>query len=265
MRRGGFRGALGMDLRRAFGPQFWLCVVLVAGLHIHANSVSFGGGFSLVYMYNEAVTIEDYMQNLNLILISTVFSTAFLDDFHSEFYRFQLMRCSRAQYLAAKLSACALSAFLCMWLGNALYLLAMRTSAPLVLSEDIARSYVDAYALNGCALLQEGRPVAYLLTAVTLRSIAMIFWPLCAMAISAYVPNRFVVLGMPWLLMYAIGMAESLMGVPYGRRFSEFTSGGATFVMPGTALAQLLIRYLPCIAVCAAGFCIGAERRLKNG
>ncbi len=262
-----FKGVLSTDLRRAFGPQFCLCVILIAAIHIRAVWLSFNAGWdcSVISLYNEAVTVENYMQTLIPILVSTVFSTAFLDDLHSEFYRFQLMRCTRVQYCGAKLSACALSAFLSMWLGIALFLLTMKSRFPLLISEDIARSYESAYILNGGLLLQKGCPLAYLMMAVSLRSIAMIFWPLCAIAVSAYIPNRFVVLGMPWLLDYAIGMVEFLFHVPYGIRFIEFTTGSAAIAEPSTALIQLLIRYLPLMAICVAIYCIGAKRRLNNG
>lgn len=262
-----FKGVLSTDLRRAFGSRFCLCVVLIAAIHIRSVWFSFNAGWecSVVSLYNEAVKIENYMQTLIPILVSAVFSTSFLDDLYSEFYRFQLMRCSRAQYFSAKLIACVLSAFLSMWLGMVLFLLAMGSRFPLLMPEDIVLSYESAYMLNGSVFLQKGHSLAYLMTAVTLRSIAMIVWPLCAMAVSAYVPNRFVVLGMPWLLDYAIGMVESLCRIPYGMRFIEFTTGSAAIAAPGAALVQLLIRYLPLMAICAVIFCTGVGRRLKNG
>ena len=109
---------------------------------------------------------------------------------------------------------------------------------------------------------------AYFLTVITLRSMAMVFWPLCAMAVSAYVPNRFVVLGTPWLVDYFIGASESRIFRSsygnYGRRFAQFTVGSANYMEPGVALIQLLVRYLPCIALCAVLFYLGAKRRLKN-
>lgn len=263
----GFWGALRIDLQRAFRLPFWLCSIWIAAIHIHSVWLSMVDAYgSVVAVYNEAVTVENYMQGLIPVLVSTVFSTAFLDDYQSEYYRFHLLRSNRTQYIGAKLSVCAISAFLCMWLGLALFLLAARIRFPLFSAEDIERSLNIGYALNGCALLQAGHPFMYLLTAITLRSIAMMLWPLCAMAVSVYVSNRFVVLGAPWLLDYAIGAFESIaLQIPYGKRFLEFTTGSASFADPIMAWGQLLIRYIPSITLCAVLFFVGAQRRLKNG
>lgn len=262
-------GALRVDLRRALGLPFWLCVLLIAAVHIRAVWLSFAGeGSSVVALYNESVTIENYMQTLLPVLVSAVFSTSFLDDFQSEYYRFQLQRSSRTQYLGSKITTCALSSFLCMWLGLALFLLVARSRFPLLHVEDAERAsrLNDAVALNGIALLRDGRPTAYLLVAITLRSIAMIFWPLCAMAVSANVQNRFVALGAPWLVQYAIGILDTyVLHLSYGTRFSEFTTGSATFTGVGAAFGNLLIRYLPCIVLSAVCFLCSAKRRLKNG
>ena len=73
-------GALRVDLRRALGLPFWLCVLLIAAVHIRAVWLSFAGeGSSVVALYNESVTIENYMQTLLPVLVSAVFSTSFLE------------------------------------------------------------------------------------------------------------------------------------------------------------------------------------------
>lgn len=270
MKRKGFQGALRSDLRRALGPLFWICVLLIAAVHVGAVWLSFldSNSGSVISLYDEAVKVENYMQNLLLVLVSAVFSTAFLEDIQSAFYRFQLLRSSRGAYLGAKLSANAISTFACTWLGLALFLLILSMRFPLVEPEDIEKLHYGTLECMCGALLLRGHPFAYFLTVITLRSMAMVFWPLCAMAVSAYVPNRFVVLGTPWLVDYFIGASESRIFRSsygnYGRRFAQFTVGSANYMEPGVALIQLLVRYLPCIALCAVLFYLGAKRRLKN-
>ena len=267
MRRRGFSGVFRVDMRRALGLPFWICALLIAAVHIRAVSLSFmNKDYSVVALYNESVTIENYMQSLLPVLVSAVFSTAFLDDLQSEYYRFQLLRSRWSLYLISKIAACVLSAFLCMWLGLALFLAVARCRFPLLMAEDIDRALDSALELNAIELLQQGRPAAYLLTAITLRSIAMIFWPLCAMSASVLVLNRFVVLGTPWLIKYAIGVLDTyFLHTSYGARFSEFTTGSAAFVSVRAAIGNLLVRYLPCMALCVICCYCGGKRRLKNG
>ena len=100
----GFWGALRIDLQRAFRLPFWLCSIWIAAIHIHSVWLSMVDAYgSVVAVYNEAVTVENYMQGLIPVLVSTVFSTAFLDDYQSEYYRFhlrllrQLLYCLRTE------------------------------------------------------------------------------------------------------------------------------------------------------------------------
>ena len=176
MKRKGFQGALRSDLRRALGPLFWICVLLIAAVHVGAVWLSFldSNSGSVISLYDEAVNVENYMQNLLLVLVSAVFSTAFLEDIQSAFYRFQLLRSSRGAYLGAKLSANAISTFACTWLGLALFLLILSMRFPLVEPEDIEKLHYGTLECMCGALLLRGHPFAYFLTVITLRSMAMI-------------------------------------------------------------------------------------------
>ena len=66
MKRKGFQGALRSDLRRALGPLFWICVLLIAAVHVGAVWLSFldSNSGSVISLYDEAVNVENYMQNL---------------------------------------------------------------------------------------------------------------------------------------------------------------------------------------------------------
>lgn len=267
MKRSGFAGALRMNLKQALGLNALICIVLIAAINLYSVWYDFrysdAADTSVVYIYNTGVLSENFMESLLPILISAVYATSFLQEVESRFYRFQLTRCSRGEYILAKGIACAISAFLCTWLGLGLFLMIVKIRLPLMVTDDLM--FFESVPLNGCELAIHGHPLLYLLNAVTFRSIAMMFWPLCALAASSFVPNRFAVLCAPWIVYYGMGMVDSARSVNYGRRFSQMSFGSLEIARVGTAYVNMTVRYFPLMALCMIIFGMMGERRLKNG
>lgn len=142
-----------------------------------------------------------------VILCAFPFSAAFCVEWRYRYAHYAIHRISPRAYAWSKMLTAAITGVLTVAAGMSLYFLALRVRFPL-----IERSEYGVYAalVNSMPfgpLLASPHPVLYFVTIVIMESMATVIYASAAMAISAWIPNLFVVLSCPILLFYLLANA----------------------------------------------------------
>lgn len=255
------------DARRAFmGGGFWLCILLTMLSQLLPISKELGIPADVMYYYRLSAETGS-MQWLMPCIAAIAYAQAFFTDTHTRFSRMLLLRCSRRVYIFSKLVICQATACCAVMLGMFLFLCYLSIGRTFMEYRNNAVSLQWALSSFG-ELLTQGRPYLFVFAQITLRGMGAALWATASLAVSAYIPNRFMILLSPVILYYAWEHLDAFIashfvqGYP-GVRYLEL--GITHFMQPTQALVNSAGVLVPLTLMWSLVFAIGAQRRLCHG
>jgi len=187
-----------------FTRTFLLCVLGVGILDILDILPHFlwcvyrdeGGMLQVDYTVIDAVCTSGYtmfnMAALSVCVLSA--SSGYCIDMESNVTNGILMRSSHKKYAAASMISCAVTAFLCMLLGEIILVVFYRQFGPV--------SEAGYGSMSTYPLLRSGHYWLYIAAVLVQRGLRGAFFAMASFMLSAFVKNKFVVASIPILMFY---------------------------------------------------------------
>lgn len=178
-----------------FNPAFYLSVFLVVA-----------AGFIAVNPYGPADVVQgvEMLFTLSLfkkmiaIFASLAYVGSFCSDWNNQYIRAVIVRSGKEDYIFSKYSSCALSCFVSSFLGLIIFCVLLAVKLPInTISEQ------NNFLLPYGSLINT-TPIVYLLVTITIFSLAITFWGLTGLLLSAYIPNYFVAISSPLVFSYIV-------------------------------------------------------------
>lgn len=202
-----------------------------------------------------------------VILVSSLpVITGFCTDWNTQFIRSVVSRAGINRYLRHKILFCIVGTFITAFISLWLFTLFLLTRLPMISPLGVD-SLSGIYPFN---TIVSDAPVLYQLLKITCLSIYCSFWSVVGLAISAYIPNRFLVFTSPFTLCYILEIiynntfalnAPSFLQIPY---LGLASMGLPLFEIPFLDFSYIVLLFLGLSALAGYIFTIGAKRRINN-
>lgn len=253
---------LSIDIKRAFCSIGFLISVIGIWLvyYVGARSeISYASDVLLLFKYS---TGASGFNKIIILFCALPYTTSFCVDWNSKYIRSISIRMgSKKNYAICKIIACALSSGIAVALGLILFIVPLTFKIPLV---STTGGNFEAFATQtlGGELLVKGHYVMYFAIYIYLAFLSGAFWSLVGLWISAYIPNKFVALFMPFITLYVFNLMTR--SFPLCLQFNKVTNGdcliGGTFM----SLIYATVLAITFIIVVGSFFIKATERRLSN-
>lgn len=225
---------LRMDLVRAVvsGRFAWTLLFLFAVMVISSYGHWDAPDGDVLYMLAGALKTSGSSIFLFCIAPILPFGTAFATELEDKAYPFWIVRTGVSRYSFCKFLAAALSGFLSIAIGIGLFALILSAFFPFFTQISSGDPYV--------VLLDQNRPGAYLLLQMIHYGLSGALFAGGAMAVSAYIPNKFSVVAIPVVVFWVLMRLTSLTGIPGYLQIGTIVQNisGAT---PGAAMLNKLV------------------------
>lgn len=232
-----------IDLQRAFGSiSFFLAVVGVAIIYYAGarSEINYAPDVLLLFKYS---TEASGFHKLILLFCVLPYTISFCEDWNSNYIKAIVIRSGLRQYAISKMISCAFSAGISVWMGIALFIAPLMVNIPLV--STTAGNY-EAFATQTLAgeWLLEGRYLLYFAVYIYLASLAGAFWAVVGLCASAFIPNKFVALFIPFIGFYILVFFT--YEFPVWLQLSKIANGdiGIAGTFPSLLYATLLFAVL---------------------
>jgi hypothetical protein len=154
----------------------------------------------LLYYFNQFI-LSGLFFLVSFCVGAVPYGTSFSSDVKSGFLYFSLLRASKSAILGARIITVALSAFISVFVGYMLALLAFSAFIPMT---DVA---FNQYGWSGIAqpplaAIIDTSPALFLVARITILSAACSFWAVLALFISTLLPNVFIIYASPIVVYY---------------------------------------------------------------
>lgn len=187
---------LKMNLMQIFlSPVFYLSICLVMLC-----------SFFSVNQYKPTDVVQgiDLLFTLSLfkkmivIFTSLAYVGSFCGDWNNQYIRAIVVRCGKESYILSKYISCMISCFLSSFIGLLTFVFFLSFKIPMnTVSEQNNLSLPYGGLINTA-------PILYLFIVITIFSLAMTFWGLTGLLLSAYIPNYFVAICSPLVFSYIL-------------------------------------------------------------
>ncbi len=207
--------AIRVDLRRAvITPRFILAILLSLSWSLFNgifdiflnHSMSATG---IPYVINQALTGDFGLGMLILSISAVPYSTSYLTDRDSNFFRYAVNRIGLRVYGLSKIIAVSIAAYLASIISNGLLLAILSlTGAPHVISGEenyLSGCYLDLVYLYG--------PVVYYSVRFTIAGLSCSMAAIFALMVSTLIPNSYVCLISPLVAYYGYTAIISLLSL----------------------------------------------------
>ena len=192
-----------MNVRQILSsPILYLCIVMVAVLSAASVRETV---FDITIPRIDLAYVMDLLMDLSLfqqlIILMAAIPTAagFCNDWCCQFIRPVVVRSGVKRYALSKLLVCALSSFLIVMIGMALFFAFMGFILPAA-HPDPLNAPVPPYG----SLLEGPAPVLYLLCVGSLFALSASLWTVVGLAVSTRLPNKFVAICTPLIASYLV-------------------------------------------------------------
>lgn len=247
------------DCKRAiFSIGFFISVIGIW-------AVFFRGAKSVMAGTPDILSLVQYPSGSNsLVLLFCVlpYTMSFCSDWDSKYIRLIAARTGFLKYAISKYIACFFSSCLAMVVGMLLFILPFTATVPLVTSNpDDLIVNITLPTLQG-QLLGQGRFLLYFVVYIFLRSLHNGFWATVGLCASAYIPNRFVAVFIPYIGYFAL----SLLTYQFPTWLQLSKLGTANFMLSGVAVDILYAIFFFVMLLFAVGFLFvrTVKRRASN-
>lgn len=197
--------------------------------YYHFNSVSFGGMFS-TYLF--------------ALIAALPFATEYAVERQSGMTLYLVSRSGVNHYGISKMLTAATAGGLALCFGSMIFVSVLSTQLPLVRPSDL----VEHAGLPYYSLLASDDGIQYFFAAWYLLFLTGALWASAAMCISAFAPDRYVVVASPFLICFLMVQFARLLRIPNAVRLDMLLIGRAqwgpeivSLLLAGTVIALLVV------------------------
>ncbi len=260
-----FRSTWAADLKRALGFPLLSAVlaVIVGFLFDNYSDLKFLASkqgrenLSVFYYYFNSVSFGGMFSTYLFALIAALpFAAEYAEERQSGMALYLVSRSGVSHYGISKMLTAAIAGGLALCLGSIIFVAALSTQLPLVRPSDL----VEHAGLPYDALLASGGGIRYFLAAWYLLFLTGALWASAAMCVSAFAPDRYVVIASPFLLCFLTVQFARLFRIPDAARLDMLLVGRAQW---GSEMVSLLLAGTV-IALFVAGLTFVFCRRVKG-
>ncbi|CAH1215439.1 hypothetical protein PAECIP111893_03970 [Paenibacillus plantiphilus] len=254
-------GILSMDLKRAFGSSGFLLAILGVWLIYYAGAgseIEYAPDVLLLFKYSTQASGFNKIIILCCVLPYTI---SYCIDWNSKYMRPVVIRVGSFRYALSKIIACGLSSAMAVVVGIILFIVPFAIHIPLV--SPVAGNF-EAFATGtlGGELLLDGQYVSYFVVYIYLAALAGAFWAIVGLCASAFMPNKFVALFLPFIGLYVLNFIT--VEFPIWLQLNEVTNGDV--IIGGTTFSLIYATLLVGVLLAGVGllFVKTTARRLSN-
>lgn len=209
--------------------------------YYHFNSVSFGGMFS-TYLF--------------ALIAALPFAAEYAAERQSGMALYLVSRSGVKNYGISKMLTAAIAGGLALCLGSMIFVAVLSARLQLVRPSDLA----EHAGLPYYSLLASGGGIPYFFAAWYLLFLTGALWAGAAMCVSAFAPDRYVVIASPFFLCFFMVQFARLLRIPNAARLDMLLIGRAQW---GSEIVSLLLAGTV-IALLIAGLTFVFCRRMKG-
>lgn len=249
-----------LELKRyIISPIFAVAVLAALAIMVYPNFDSLKAIFINPLSYLYYISRVHAFGTFDLfapVIAAAPCSAAFYNDFGSGYCKFILPRTSRIKYLLSKIFTCGITGGLAVFLPNFVFFIFLFAFGK-EHSSDI--NLLQGSVLGNIEHTNNGLNVMVIL--LLLSFLFGIAWSLIGLAVSAFIPNKYVALVAPFMIYFALSTAlsltdESLVFSPINMLYPNYSK------IP--SIAFCFIYQLILIATASVIFIIRAYRRLND-
>ena len=259
----GIRKALATNLKQAFFGYGFLAAMIAAILVLLLSSVeglvtSFRTKDLLAFGYHTELVLTALNGNAMTlalpILCALPYTSAFVDDIKSGFYKQYLPRTTMGGYIAGKIAACALAGAFAVLLG---ILAAWGIAALIFLPKEAAP--VEYVTAAGETVKQAASP---LWGKLLLYGLSAAFWSLAGMLFATLTNSKYMAYASPFVIYYVlIILNERYFSSLYVIYPKEWLSPSALWEYGSAGVILVIAELIAAAALCTA---LAARGRLRN-
>lgn len=186
-------------------PLFYLAIIGLCGMcfiSVWQYLTGMDGNFkgtNVLYFFEIFIDLTMF-KKLVVIFAAIPFAASFCSDWNCQYIKPVVIRSGVRKYTWSKVTICFISAFLTVFVGLIIFILLLSLKMPILPVENIQDSVVAPFAPLATGPL----PILYILARVFVFSLAAALWSVVGLAISAYIPNRFVAIASPVIASYLL-------------------------------------------------------------
>lgn len=223
------RRIISMNFMQVFRfPAFYLSILGVCLICCFSikDEYSLSKSMSSAYHFFDLLIGFTMYKKLIVLIAAIPFTASFCSDWNCQYIKPIVIRSGIFQYSFAKVFTCFLSSFLVVFIGLSLFIMLLVTQIPLYPNS------AEPFATPPFAELAQGSfPILYIAAEGFVFSLAASFWSVVGLAVSAYIPNRFVAISTPLIASYILEELTSFfpdwLNLYYLTRSSDVLHQGA--------------------------------------
>lgn len=262
------------ELRRSLlSWPFWLAVLLCAGVYV-SPFWDIVGSLASRAVELDYFNLFGYCHDLTFLwhvapfLGCIPFAASYADEVACGMHRMMISRQGRGKYFAKRLFSVWLSGYGVISLGMllAMFLWISVAHRPIGPDYDATFTYIGNYHWN--LILGDGHYIRTMVVACLYNGLYGGLWALMGMAITAFIPNRYVAVVTPFLVYFFTFLICTFIPQPYNE-WSPLRTVSAMFLgymlPPIWAWIAVLAYYLVGYSLMVGLFWLGIRRRDRHG
>ncbi len=261
-----FLKAFFADLKcRIFSPGFVIMTIIAALSYIVSSidELRYGWNFSksdVLYFWELAQNIG-YFTSMSILCCTAINCTAFLNDYHSNYYRHCVIRSGQLNYTLSKYLSCVVTGGLTLAFGLVIFILILRIKFPLI-SEN--SSYLEIYIRDSDRyftgeMLKQGFYVGFFAVQALLAFLFGALWSSVGVCMSAFITDKYVASFSPYIIWYT--SRNILSGI---FRTEVIFNGSYNIGGIGGSILWAIVYFGAVIIVLGIIFCRKAGRRCEG-
>lgn len=203
-----FRSLAANLKQRIFSPDFAVMTVIAALSYILSSidELKYAWNFhgsDVLYFWNISQNIG-YFTSMSILCCTAVNCTAFLNDYHSKYYRNCVLCSGKLNYTLSKYISCVLTGGLTLALGLVIFILILRIRFPLIAENS---SYLEQYIRSSNSIftgkiLEGGYYIGFFAVQTLLAFLFGALWSAVGICISAFITDKYVSSFSPYIIWY---------------------------------------------------------------
>lgn len=193
---------------RVFSPGFAIMTAIAALSYLISSIDEMkyawdSSGADVLYFWDIAQNIG-YFTSLSILCCTAINCTAFLNDYHSNYYRSCVLRSGKLNYTLSKYLSCVVTGGLTLALGLVIFILILRIKFPFIAEES---SYLELYIRGSDKhftgeLLKRGLYVGFFAVQALLAFLFGSLWSAVGICMSAFITDKYVASFSPYIIWY---------------------------------------------------------------
>lgn len=197
------------DIRcRIFSSSFAIMMIIAALSYLLSSidEMKYAWDYSgadVLYFWNIAQNIG-YFTSISILCCTAINCTAFLNDYHSNFYRNCVLRSGKLSYTLSKFLSCVVIGGLTLALGLVIFILILRIKFPLIAENS---SYLEQYIRSSDSMftgkiLESRHYIGFFVVQTLLAFLFGALWSAVGICISAFITDKYVASFSPYIIWY---------------------------------------------------------------